>query len=87
MIPAGRNKMGAFITVKTKDNYNGQGTIYYATTGQASLRDLTGMADAVARIAGCPVEKISFRPAGRGNLIMAESPSQKKIQASPEASR
>lgn len=79
--------MGAFIEVKTKDNHNGRKTIHYATTARATLADLTGMAHAVARIAGCPVEEIWFRPAGRGNWIMAESMGREKAQASEGANR
>ena len=79
--------MGAFIEIKTKDNYNGRKTIHYATTARATLADLTGMAHAIAERAGCPVAEISFRPAGRGHLIMAEDMGRKKAQDPKGANR
>jgi hypothetical protein len=60
--------------VKTKDNYNGRSTVHYATIGGGRFSDMMDLAHEVAKSAGCKLNDVRFRPAGRGNWIMGESP-------------
>jgi hypothetical protein len=62
------------IEVKQRDNYNGRATIFFATIGGGKFSDIAELAHQVAKAAGCKLNDINFRLAGKGNWIMGESP-------------